>query len=585
MDDRSLAEKALRWVAYTYRPLHVRALQEALAIEPGDLDFDVEAMHQIGLILDVCAGLLIHDKENHTVRLVHYTAQDYFDKKAGSRFEKAHALIASECLTYLNYKCFQQPGAFSDDESVDGNEISSDVYSTEPEEASGCTVEDRSFYLFKYACTSWAQHALTKRDPDLSLQIHRSLERKRRVWLECSSIYDLGAYEPPLSPFGLGAHPQFGLGAHSPFGLQAHHGCEIAAFFGLNEELEVLCEGKSGTKALPCHLGSSLLFTASNAQIKATEMVLDHGADINHTDYSGRTALHIASTNGHLDIVKLLLARGINPDGRSDHGETAICKAVILFETDCMLADSTPLHCAAEHGHSNIVNILLAHGSDSERQDQFGNTPLVEALRGSHLDCVHALLDHGADVNVKNGRGFTPLHDASAKGDIRIASELLTYHAAIQHSEPTVGLKSNEQGPGSMPHVLELYLDEAIRLFLYHLHLIKIPQNLKWLLHSRGRVLEMLVWKDGLTAFDIAKLREHEEMINILQPLITSKPEPVPVSVEGYLLEQLGVASIGEAEEELDRRISAELYGEEKIKDEANEETEEEAEVSPGESD
>ncbi|KAL8634792.1 MAG: hypothetical protein Q9226_009433, partial [Calogaya cf. arnoldii] len=90
MDDRILAEKALRWVAYTYRPLNAEALQEALAIEPGDLDFDVEAMHRIGLILDVCAGLLIHDNENDTVRLVHYTAQDYFDRNAGSRFDKAH---------------------------------------------------------------------------------------------------------------------------------------------------------------------------------------------------------------------------------------------------------------------------------------------------------------------------------------------------------------------------------------------------------------------------------------------------------------------------------------------------------------
>ncbi|KAL8644193.1 MAG: hypothetical protein Q9226_007888, partial [Calogaya cf. arnoldii] len=42
IDERILAEKALRWVACTYRPLHAKALQEALAIEPGDLDFGIE---------------------------------------------------------------------------------------------------------------------------------------------------------------------------------------------------------------------------------------------------------------------------------------------------------------------------------------------------------------------------------------------------------------------------------------------------------------------------------------------------------------------------------------------------------------
>ncbi|KAL8977809.1 MAG: hypothetical protein Q9205_006464 [Flavoplaca limonia] len=58
-DHRELAEKALRWVAYTHERLEERALQEALAIEPDETDFDEEAITPIGLILDVCAGLLI----------------------------------------------------------------------------------------------------------------------------------------------------------------------------------------------------------------------------------------------------------------------------------------------------------------------------------------------------------------------------------------------------------------------------------------------------------------------------------------------------------------------------------------------
>ena len=61
-DDRELANKALRWVAYTYRPLKVKVLLEALAIEPGETDLDLEAIPHMGLILDVCAGLLIFDE-------------------------------------------------------------------------------------------------------------------------------------------------------------------------------------------------------------------------------------------------------------------------------------------------------------------------------------------------------------------------------------------------------------------------------------------------------------------------------------------------------------------------------------------
>ena len=63
-DYRELAEKALCWIAYSFRPLSAGELQEALAIVPGEMDFDEEALPSINLVLDVCAGLLVHDQES-----------------------------------------------------------------------------------------------------------------------------------------------------------------------------------------------------------------------------------------------------------------------------------------------------------------------------------------------------------------------------------------------------------------------------------------------------------------------------------------------------------------------------------------
>ena len=583
MDDRTLAEKALRWVAFTYRPLDTRALREALAIEPEDMDFDAEAMHRIGLILDVCAGLLIHNKENDTVRLVHYTAQDYFHGKAGTRFDKAHALIASDCLIYLNYECFQQPGAFSDDESVDDSEISNDVYSTKSEEASDCTVDDRDFYLLRYASTFWAQHALTKRDHDLTLQIQQFLDCKPRVRLLRSSYYDdyVSDQTIPLST------------------LKAHHGCQIAAFFGLNEELEVLCEGKGETQALPCHLNSSLLLATTNGHIRATEIVLDHGADIDNTHISGSTALLVAISYGYVDVVKLLLARGSGTDTENNFSETPLCYAVLHLQADYILAlldhgadihnkdtyyGMTALHWASHVGDLNIVNILLARGSDPESHNNAGQTPFFLAVQESHIDCAHALLDHGADMNVKGPHGLTPLHHASATNDIRIISELMKQHTAVERSEPMVTLKYNNLGTvyAILGSVIQCDLDEGITLLVYDVVRLNNPWNLRELLQSRESVLELLVWDDGLTALDIAKLREHEEMIRLMEPLNTPTTEPVPVTVKSYLFEQLGVASVEEAEEELSRRISAENQP---LEEEADEETENEAEVESGETD
>ena len=164
-DYRTLAEKALRWIAYAFRPLPVEALQEAVAIElvePGEHTFDDEgiqdynneAMPSIGSILDVCAGLLIHDETSGLVRLVHYTAQDYFDAHAGSRFDKAHTCIARECITYLSYKCFQNP----EESSTELETSKSSDASSDDAVAGSVSVSSgrRCYYLFDYATAFWA---------------------------------------------------------------------------------------------------------------------------------------------------------------------------------------------------------------------------------------------------------------------------------------------------------------------------------------------------------------------------------------------------------------------------------------------
>ncbi|KAL8720577.1 MAG: hypothetical protein Q9181_007891 [Wetmoreana brouardii] len=189
---RDLAVKALRWVAYAYRPLNVRELKEALAIEPGDRDFDSDAMPEIALVMEACAGLLIVEKETEQVRLVHYTAQSYLDALLASRYQGAHALIGSDCITYLSYDVFQhwqepddEPNDESDDESDDeGDDESEDEPEDEPDNESDdeggdesdaeCLVQGRSgkkqltYYLLRYASQFWAKHCTAGQGVHLS---------------------------------------------------------------------------------------------------------------------------------------------------------------------------------------------------------------------------------------------------------------------------------------------------------------------------------------------------------------------------------------------------------------------------------
>ncbi|KAJ6418974.1 hypothetical protein OIU84_029137 [Salix udensis] len=60
--------------------------------------------------------------------------------------------------------------------------------------------------------------------------------------------------------------------------------------------------------SVPENLDSTmqLLFMASRGDVKGVEDLLDEGVDVNNIDLDGRTALHIAACEGHVEVVKLL---------------------------------------------------------------------------------------------------------------------------------------------------------------------------------------------------------------------------------------------------------------------------------------
>jgi ankyrin repeat protein len=68
----------------------------------------------------------------------------------------------------------------------------------------------------------------------------------------------------------------------------------------------------------------------------------------------------------------------------------------------------TPLHFAAEQGHNEIVELLIANGADVNARNQWGRTPLHQAANG-HNEIAELLITKGADVNAKIEDGGTPL--------------------------------------------------------------------------------------------------------------------------------------------------------------------------------
>jgi len=106
--------------------------------------------------------------------------------------------------------------------------------------------------------------------------------------------------------------------------------------------------------------------------------------------------LRQAAANGQFETVRQLHTDGININsGGPDSGKTA-------------------LHWAAENGHLDIADFLIARVNDINCQDNKGNTPfhyVCESDKGSltdKIEIIKHLLDSKADPLLANNDGKTP---------------------------------------------------------------------------------------------------------------------------------------------------------------------------------
>jgi uncharacterized protein len=116
----------------------------------------------------------------------------------------------------------------------------------------------------------------------------------------------------------------------------------------------------------------------------------------------GFTALHLAAFFGHTEAVDLLLAHRADPKAVSKNSMRAF-----------------PINSAAASGNekavTGICGALLARGANATSRMEGGNTPLHEAAQRGNLELAKLLVSKGADVNATLKDGQTPLALAAAR--------------------------------------------------------------------------------------------------------------------------------------------------------------------------
>jgi ankyrin repeat protein len=73
-----------------------------------------------------------------------------------------------------------------------------------------------------------------------------------------------------------------------------------------------------------------LHFASRYGQVQVSQVLVDHGADVNAKDLEHWTPIHLSAANGLLGIAKLLLKRGADVHARNGDGQTGQAPYQIL---------------------------------------------------------------------------------------------------------------------------------------------------------------------------------------------------------------------------------------------------------------
>src|SRR5262249_55214412 len=135
-------------------------------------------------------------------------------------------------------------------------------------------------------------------------------------------------------------------------------------------------------------------------------LLLDRGANPNHADNAGATALMWAIPDEAK--VRLLLAKGAQVNVASK----------TTGRTPLLIASGRP-------GAAGVVRLLLAKGADPRARDSKGETTVFRAALSGDPEILRALLDQGADVNAPARDNVTPLMEAGAHSNNTVMAEML----------------------------------------------------------------------------------------------------------------------------------------------------------------
>jgi hypothetical protein len=167
------------------------------------------------------------------------------------------------------------------------------------------------------------------------------------------------------------------------------------------------------------------MWAAQRCHYYTVHLLLEHGADPLVTDVQGYNILHLATFEGNIFLLVLLLHQNISVDIPDTHGHTS-------------------LMWAAYKGYPACVDLFLRWGADVHAADETGFTALHWALVKGSQGCITKLIEYGADRFAETSTGKTPAITAE-----EMKTERIWHKALIESGYNDDAMPRSLDFPGS----------------------------------------------------------------------------------------------------------------------------------------
>jgi ankyrin repeat protein len=215
--------------------------------------------------------------------------------------------------------------------------------------------------------------------------------------------------------------------------------------------------------------------------IACVKVLLEKGAKADCPGPYG-SALYMAAENDHVEICRMLLEKGANPNENTEVRDSLLIRCVqgnkieivkLLLDHGADIEEpnkfspwrSTALARAAGEGLVEMVQLLIQRGANVNHCAEGSTPPVYGAASSQHLEVVRVLLDAGADPNQpasssSNTKDWTALHTSYDSDEI---CKLLLERGANPDLVSSGGTPLYIAANWSRPEIVKLLLDHNPR--------------------------------------------------------------------------------------------------------------------------